>query len=516
VAEKKFLVDLNLSGNKAKNFRLEDYADNTAPTSNFVGRMIYTTNSTNPDRVEVYNGSAWKTFAFTDDVPAVSITLTAPDLFTVTGSPAAYNGTLDFEWNTVAVNTVLAGPATGSTAAIPTFRSLVAADIPDISSTYLTTSTASSTYAPINNPVFTGTVTLPTSLVFEGATTDEYETTLTVTDPTADRTITLPNASGTVALLGTIALGTDTTGNYVSQVSQGTGITVSHTQGEGSTATISNAGVTSIQGTPNEIEVSGTGAGPWTGAITVGLPNDVTIGGGLTVTGDLTVNGNTTTLNTATLSVEDNIVLLNNGVTGVPTLNAGLEVERGDYTNATLFWKETSNKWYLGTPVDNTDAVVEAEISVVGHTHSTGNITGLQEFVEDTVATSFTDSGTIDFTYTDNSESAGTISAAIILAASNPYLNTTSGLAVDISSLETKLTTDGYTKKYSTTIGDGTAQTFTVTHSLSTRAVTVSVFESTSPWAEVEAEVLHTSTSAITINTNSVPTAGQYTVVVVG
>ena len=41
-----------------------------------------------------------------------------------------------------------------------------------------------------------------TDLVFEGSTSDNYETTLTVTDPTADRTITLPDASGTVALLG--------------------------------------------------------------------------------------------------------------------------------------------------------------------------------------------------------------------------------------------------------------------------------------------------------------------------
>jgi hypothetical protein len=38
------------------------------------------------------------------------------------------------------------------------------------------------------------------AIVFEGATADTYETTLTVTDPTADRTITLPNNTGTVAL----------------------------------------------------------------------------------------------------------------------------------------------------------------------------------------------------------------------------------------------------------------------------------------------------------------------------
>ena len=39
------------------------------------------------------------------------------------------------------------------------------------------------------------------SLVFEGATDDSYETTLTVTDPTADRTLTLPNASGEITLI---------------------------------------------------------------------------------------------------------------------------------------------------------------------------------------------------------------------------------------------------------------------------------------------------------------------------
>lgn len=62
-------------------------------------------------------------------------------------------------------------------------------------------STVSSTYAPIANPVFTGTVSIPTSIEFEGTTANAFETTLTVTDATADRTITLPDATGTVSLL---------------------------------------------------------------------------------------------------------------------------------------------------------------------------------------------------------------------------------------------------------------------------------------------------------------------------
>ena len=47
-----------------------------------------------------------------------------------------------------------------------------------------------------------------------------------------------------------------------------------------------------VQGTTNEIETSVSGD-----TITVGLPDDVTVGNNLTVTGDLTVNGTTTTLN---------------------------------------------------------------------------------------------------------------------------------------------------------------------------------------------------------------------------
>ena len=46
--------------------------------------------------------------------------------------------------------------------------------------------------------------TFGTSIVFEGATADSYETTLQVTDPTADRTITFPDATGTVALTSNI------------------------------------------------------------------------------------------------------------------------------------------------------------------------------------------------------------------------------------------------------------------------------------------------------------------------
>lgn len=54
----------------------------------------------------------------------------------------------------------------------------------------------------------------------------------------ADALETIYVADGSFAVPGSIALGTDTTGNYVADVSSGTGISVSHTPGEGSTATV--------------------------------------------------------------------------------------------------------------------------------------------------------------------------------------------------------------------------------------------------------------------------------------
>lgn len=57
-----------------------------------------------------------------------SVALTAPSIFTVSGSPVTTTGTLDFALNTQTANTVFAGPASGG-AAVPTFRALTAADV---------------------------------------------------------------------------------------------------------------------------------------------------------------------------------------------------------------------------------------------------------------------------------------------------------------------------------------------------------------------------------------------------
>jgi len=59
--------------------------------------------------------------------------------------------------------------------------------LPDVTGTVITTGNISD-------------LTFTSSIIFEGATADAFETTLAVTDPTADRTITFPDSTGTVAL----------------------------------------------------------------------------------------------------------------------------------------------------------------------------------------------------------------------------------------------------------------------------------------------------------------------------
>jgi len=70
--------------------------------------------------------------------------------------------------------------------------------------TVTASSTTTFTNKTLTSPIITGAVFNDGSVVFEGATANDFETTLAITDPTADRTITFPDATGTVALAGNV------------------------------------------------------------------------------------------------------------------------------------------------------------------------------------------------------------------------------------------------------------------------------------------------------------------------
>lgn len=81
------------------------------------------------------DGSGVYSWAAASTGTVTSVALTVPSFLSVAGSPVTTSGTFAVTLANQTANTVFAGPGTGSPAA-PTFRALVAADIPDLSGTY--------------------------------------------------------------------------------------------------------------------------------------------------------------------------------------------------------------------------------------------------------------------------------------------------------------------------------------------------------------------------------------------
>ena len=280
---------------------------------------------------------------------------------------------------------------------------------------------------------------------------------LDVSDPTLTFTGDV-TGSGTMTNLGntsialtvaanSVALGTDTTGNYVATIADAgnSRITVANSGSETAAVTLDIADdaigsdqiannavalstqttgnyVAGISGTSNEIEVSGSGSEGAT--VTIGLPDDVTIGGGLTVTGDLTVNGTTTTINTTNLDIEDaTLRIAKNATTLSATNGAGLEFG-GSSSKPSILWNNSdgrlvSNKIFAATSFvgdvagnATTATTLETARTIHGVSFDGSANIDLSEVVQDTVGAMFssnTETG-IAATYQD---SDGTIDLVI-------------------------------------------------------------------------------------------------------
>ena len=344
---------------------------------------------------------------------------------------------------------------------------------------------------------------------------DDANNSLTITNTgvtsiagTAGRTTLSASAGSVVVDLATVSPTGSGTGGFDSGTSKIT-IPVVNADSYGRVTSITSASttvVTSLAGTANEIEVSAAN-----GAVTIGLPDDVTVGGNLTISGNLTVNGDTTTLNTQTLNVEDNLVVLNSNVTSSPTLDAGIEVERGTSTNAKLYWDETQDQWSL---TQGGSAVYR--VSTEGHTHVSTDVTDFTEAVQDVVGGLVAGSNSLSANYNDGSNS---LTLDTTLSASGSFLSKTSGLAVDKAALESAFVSDGFTRKFSQIIGNSASTSYTVTHNLGTRNVQVQVYGtelSAYAYQTVETDVDRTDANNVVIGFATPPGNNTFSVVVIG
>jgi hypothetical protein len=242
------------------------------------------------------------------------------------------------------------------------------------------------------------------SVVFEGATANDFETLLTVTEPASDITLSLPNSTDTLVGRATtdtltnksISGSTNTISNIgnasltnsaitingssvslggsisigdITAVTAGTGLSGGGSSGDVTLSidtsvtadlttaqTLTNKTLTSpsigtslvtastsfdlLNATATTINFGGAATVISIGAVT----GTTTINDDLVVTGDLTVNGTTTTINSQTLSIEDkNIILADANTSDVGADGGGITLKSA--TDKTFTWIDATDAW---------------------------------------------------------------------------------------------------------------------------------------------------------------------------
>ena len=475
---RKFLVSVDLNKNELLNARIQNLG--AAPSSPVSGQIYYdTSNST----MYYYNGLSspdgpWMPMSGSTEVvqDIIGASVLAGTALTSTYNDAA--GTTTLKLNDTAVT---AG-SYGSQTAIPTFTvdaqgRLTAAGTVTVA-TALSIAAESGTADTVN--LLTDTLTFAAG---EGIDTTVTNNTITITGEDAtssNKGIASFDVTDFTATAGNITLNAervqDIVGDMVIPANTENGIVVTYddtaaklnfdvsdfdVQLSGDvvgTATVTNlasinisttiqpnsvalgddttgAYISTVAGTANEITVAGSGGE--TAAITIGLPDDVTITNNLTVGGNLNVTGTINSVNTTQVNIVDNKINLNTDFTGTPTVDAGIRVERGTSTDVEILWREA----------------------------------------------------------------AGSTQSATTWGLTNDGTN--------YHSIARKWSSDVTTTEVA-------PYTFTATHNLGTRDVSVAVYANSAPYGEVEVDIDHTSTSVVTLTFAAAPTAGAYRVVITG
>ena len=424
---RKFLVSVDLNKNELLNARIQNLG---AAPSNPVSGQIYYNTGTNV--LYFYNGTEWTPTSGSTEViqDLIGSSIEGGTGLTSTYSDSTGITTIDLD------DTAVSAGSYGSQTKIPTFtvdqqgRLTSASEVDVATNLSIAGDTGTDTVDLLSDTltvsggegidvaVTDNTITISaedatyTNKGVASFNSTDFTVTAGAVSLNKDPIITLSGdvtGSATMTNLGdvtisttiepnSVALGTDTTGNYIATIS----------------------------GTAGEITVSGSGSE--SAAVTIGLPDDVTIAGDLTINGNLDVQGSINSISTTEVNIVDNKVVLNTNVTGAPSADAGIKVNRGTSSDVEILWNETSEQWTL-----------------------TNDGTNYHEI----------------------------------------------------------------TRKHKETLNTSSTS-YTITHNLGTKDIVVSIYEVASPYAEIFADVEHTSDSTATIRFAVAPTAGEYRVVVIG
>jgi hypothetical protein len=485
---RKFLTSIDLAKNELQNARIQNLA--TDPSSPVLGQIYFNTAA---NEMRIYNGTIFEAIGLngvTADAAEINILdgaiLSTTELNYVDGVTSGIQAQLDAKsplnnptfTGTVTIDTgvniVFEGATANAfeatlTAGDPTADRTIT--LPDLTTTLVGQDTTDTlTNKTLTSPTISGLTLSDSTIVVEGATADAYETTLSFVDPTADRIIYVPNADGTLARvenkLHDFALATasvDLNSQKITNLATPTSATDAANKG------YVDAAVVGID---------------WKASVRVATTAAVTLA---------TAFENGDTLDGVTLAT-GNRVLVKDQADGA---------ENGIYTvNAS------------GAPTRATDADTAAEVTA-----------SFAVFVEEgTVnadsAWTLTNNGTVTIGTTalvfTQFTGLGQITAGNGLTKLANTLDVVAGTGIIANANDVAIDTAVVVRKYAANVGDGTATSYTITHNLGTRDVTVALYEVASPYAEVVADVEHTTTNTITVKFSVAPTTDQFRVAVQG
>lgn len=292
----------------------------------------------------------------------------------------------------------------------------------------------------------------------------------------------------------------------------------------------------SVAGTTNEVTVVTNNADTTKlqlgNTLTVGLPDDVTIGNDLTVNGDLIVNGSTTTVNSTTVTIDDPVFTLGGDTapTSDDNKDRGIEFRYHDGSTAKLgffgYDDSTGLFTFLTTAANNSEVFsgtkggldignikLSGSIkSYDGATPAAGQILiGHSGHGDMRLATIGAGPG-IDITNGDGAITIGAEAASDTNAGIVELATTVEALAGSDNSRA--VTPAGLAaRSFVGTVGDGSATSIAVSHNLTTRNVIVQLYD-TATYDTVITDVVRTSSNVVTLTFATAPTSNAIRVLV--